>query len=76
MSGVMLEHQAVAHAWLTDSEVGALAALGGGMTLAAAGRELGVSERTVRRRVQTACERIGVCTTIEAIAWAARRDLI
>jgi DNA-binding NarL/FixJ family response regulator len=37
---------------------------------------LGISDRTVRRRLRKVCEDIGVHTPIEAVAWAARRRLI
>lgn len=72
MPGVALEHQAIAHTRLTDREIDALAALGEGMTLAVADRVLGVSDRTVRRRVQTACERDAV-RSLERAADTARR---
>jgi len=39
-------------------------------------RRLGVSERTVRRRVRRICERLELGTAVEAVAWAARRGLV
>ena len=47
-----------------------------GDTVEAVARRLGVSERTVRRRVRAACEAAGVDTTVEAIVWAVRGQLI
>jgi DNA-binding NarL/FixJ family response regulator len=37
---------------------------------------LNTSERTIQRRTRDLCDRIGVRTTVEAVAWAARRQLI
>jgi DNA-binding NarL/FixJ family response regulator len=39
-------------------------------------RELSTSERTLRRRIRALCDRIGVATPIEAVAWAIRSGLI
>jgi DNA-binding NarL/FixJ family response regulator len=47
-----------------------------GHTVEAVARRLDVSERTVRRKSRSACEAVGVDTTIEAIVWAVRRRLI
>jgi DNA-binding NarL/FixJ family response regulator len=47
-----------------------------GMTTEAIGRELGVSERTLRRHTRQICDRIGVRTPIEAVVWAVRGRLI
>ncbi|YCK33638.1 hypothetical protein ACNF49_05950 [Actinomadura sp. ATCC 39365] len=46
------------------------------MTVDRVGRRLDISGRTVRRRLRGICDRIGVATAIEAVAWAARRQLI
>lgn len=61
---------------LTDAEVRALAVLGAGHTYDTAARELGISGRTIRRRVRDVCDRIGVDTTIQAVTWAAKHHLI
>lgn len=39
-------------------------------------RELNTSARTLRRRIRTLCDRIGVATPIEAVAWAVRNRVI
>lgn len=61
---------------LTDSEIRALNCLASGMTAAAAARYLGISERTLRRRIRLICDRIGVDTPIEAVVWAAKNDVV
>ncbi|TDE08147.1 helix-turn-helix transcriptional regulator [Jiangella asiatica] len=53
-----------------------LALLATGMPAPRVARTLAVSDRTIRRRVRSICDAIGVGTTIEAVAWAARRRLI
>ncbi|SEM98510.1 LuxR C-terminal-related transcriptional regulator [Nonomuraea pusilla] len=61
---------------LSDADVALLAELAKGVTVDRVGRRLDVSGRTVRRRLRGICDRIGVDTAIEAVAWAARRQLI
>lgn len=61
---------------LSDEEVYVLALLATGVTLDVAARRVDLSERTLRRRVRAVCDRIGVDTPIEAVVWAAKRDLI
>jgi DNA-binding NarL/FixJ family response regulator len=61
---------------LTDDELGVLRLLSRGLTTEAIARELGVSERTLRRRVRLICDRLSVKTPIEAVVWAARSRLI
>ncbi|MEN3533473.1 LuxR C-terminal-related transcriptional regulator [Microbispora sp. ZYX-F-249] len=63
-------------AGLTDEDLLLLAELAKGVTADRVGRSLDVSGRTVRRRLRCICDRIGVATAIEAVAWAARRRLI
>ena len=46
-----------------------------GETVDVAARRLGVSERTVRRKARSACDKVGCETTIEAIVWAVRHGL-
>lgn len=53
-----------------------LALLASGMPNQAVARALNTSVRTLQRRTRQVCDRIGVDTTVEAIAWAARRRLI
>jgi DNA-binding NarL/FixJ family response regulator len=61
---------------LDDDDLGVLRLLGRGLTTDAMARELGVSERTLRRRVRLICDQLGVKTPIEAVVWAARSRLI
>lgn len=63
-------------AGLSDDDLLLLAELAKGVTVDRVGRRLDVSGRTVRRRLRGICDRIGVATAIEAVAWAARRRLI
>ncbi|KAA1400353.1 response regulator transcription factor [Aeromicrobium ginsengisoli] len=61
---------------VSDDDLTVLRLLGRGLTTDAIARELGVSERTLRRRVRLICDRLGVKTPIEAVVWAARSRLI
>lgn len=61
---------------LTDAEIRVLAELAGGSTADRAARRLGISDRTLRRRVRRACDRLGVHTPVEAVVWAAKRGLV
>ena len=58
---------------LTGEEAELLRLLARGLPLAAVARRLVTSERTVRRRIRTICDRLGVGTPIEAVVWAAQR---
>ncbi|WP_406311458.1 LuxR family transcriptional regulator [Streptosporangium sp. NBC_01639] len=61
---------------LSAEDLVLLAELAKGVTVDRVGRRLDISGRTVRRRLRGICDRIGVATAIEAVAWAARRRLI
>jgi len=61
---------------LGEDELVVLRMMAEGQTVEAVARRLDVSERTVRRKVRSACESVGVDTTVEAIVWAVRRRLI
>ncbi|MFI7615936.1 LuxR family transcriptional regulator [Nonomuraea terrae] len=61
---------------LSEADLALLAELAKGVTVDRVGRRLDISGRTVRRRLRAICDRIGVATAIEAVAWAARRQLI
>lgn len=61
---------------LSDDDLAVLRLLSRGLTTDAIARELGVSERTLRRRARLICDRIGVKTPIEAVVWAVRGRLI
>ncbi|GIH75567.1 LuxR family transcriptional regulator [Planobispora longispora] len=63
-------------AGLSNDDLVLLAELAKGVTVDRVGRRLDISGRTVRRRLRGICDRIGVATAIEAVAWAARRRLI
>ncbi|EIF00933.1 LuxR C-terminal-related transcriptional regulator [Saccharomonospora glauca] len=60
---------------LADRDVELLRLLAKGLPLDAVARRVGLSERTVRRRVRGVCDRIGVSTRIEAVVWAVRHGL-
>ncbi|MEU6207466.1 LuxR C-terminal-related transcriptional regulator [Micromonospora musae] len=47
-----------------------------GLPLETVARRMGLSERTVRRRVRAVCDRLGVTAPIQAVVWAARRGLL
>lgn len=57
---------------LSDEDLGVLRLISKGATTDAIARELNVSERTLRRRVRTICDEIGVNTPIEAVVCAVR----
>lgn len=61
---------------LNDADIHLLGLLAEGLPLEAVGRRLDLSDRTVRRRARSVCDRIGVRAPIQAVAWAARRGLI
>ncbi|MEU9841888.1 LuxR C-terminal-related transcriptional regulator [Actinomadura sp. NPDC048032] len=61
---------------LTDAEIKLLAQIAAGVTADVAARKLELSARTLRRRLRTICDRLEVNTPIEAVVWAARRQLI
>jgi DNA-binding NarL/FixJ family response regulator len=61
---------------LTREDIELLALLAGGLPLEAIARRVNASERTVRRRVKAICDRLGFSSTIQAVAWAARRGLV
>jgi DNA-binding NarL/FixJ family response regulator len=61
---------------LEERDLEILRQLGEGRSLEAIARELGISDRTVRRRLRNSCDSIGVTTPIEAVVWAVRRGLL
>jgi DNA-binding NarL/FixJ family response regulator len=61
---------------LSHQDVELLKLLAGGLPLGTVARRMGTSERTVRRRVKGICDRLGLGSSIQAVAWAARRGLV
>lgn len=61
---------------LDDDEVAALRLIAQGLLLDDVARRLGISERTLRRRIRALCERLGVRTPVEAIVWAAHHGVV
>lgn len=61
---------------LSPEEVEVLAWFARGFTIERIARTLGISERTVRRRLRAAADALGAHTTVEAVVCAVRRGLI
>lgn len=61
---------------LNEDELKLLAQIATGVTADVAARKLELSARTLRRRLRTICDELDVNTPIEAVVWAARRQLI
>ncbi len=61
---------------LEDGDLELLRLLAEGLLLDGVARRTGLSERTVRRRCRSICDRLGVQAPIQAVVWAARRGLL
>ena len=61
---------------LTVEELAILRLTADGLPLNAVARHVGMSSRTVRRRLRGLCNRLGVTHPIQAVVWAVRRGLI
>ena len=61
---------------LDSDEVHLLALTAEGLTPAGIGRRMGLNERTIRRRLNRICERLGVSTPVQAVVWAVRHGVI
>src|SRR4051794_6409697 len=61
---------------LTDEEVAVLRLVAEGLPIDSVAARLGMSPRTVRRRMHDVCEHLGVSSTIQAVVWAAHRGLV
>lgn len=57
---------------LTGEELELLRLLAAGLPLDAVARHMGISIRTVRRRVRVVCDRLGVAHPVQAIVCAVR----
>jgi len=60
---------------LSADEVAVLRLLAEGEALGIVSRRLGMSERTVRRKIRNACAKLECESTIEAVVWAVRNEL-
>ena len=61
---------------LPSDEVEVLALVARGYTIERIARALGISERTVRRRLRAAADALGAGTSVEAVVRAVRTGLI
>ena len=61
---------------LTGEELELLRLLSEGTSADVIGRRLGLSDRTVRRRLRSVCDRVGVDSPIQAVVWAVRHRRI
>lgn len=61
---------------LDESDLDVLRLLAQGLSADVIGRRLGLSDRTVRRRLRSICDRVGVESPIQAVVWAVREARI
>lgn len=61
---------------LTDREIEVLGLVGRGMSTRSIGRELGISETTVKAHVQNTLEKLQLHTRLEAVLYAVRNRMI
>ncbi|MEV7098754.1 LuxR C-terminal-related transcriptional regulator [Amycolatopsis sp. NPDC051045] len=61
---------------LDREELALLALFAEGLPLDIIAQRLELSDRTVRRRMRSICDRLGLATPIQAVVWAARRGLV
>ncbi|MEW2508240.1 LuxR C-terminal-related transcriptional regulator [Amycolatopsis sp. NPDC047767] len=64
------------NATLEREDIALLALFAEGLPLDMIARKLELSDRTVRRRMRSICDRLGLATPIQAVVWAARRGLV
>ncbi|GAA1516799.1 helix-turn-helix domain-containing protein [Nocardioides humi] len=60
----------------TGLDLEILGLLAQGLTIDAIGRKIGLSDRTVRRRLRTVADELGVDSSIEVVVHAVRAGLI
>ncbi len=60
---------------LSDDEIRVLRLMAEGETVPVVARKLDMSERTVRRKARSACDKLDCDSTIEAIVWAVRNRM-
>lgn len=64
------------NAVLEREDLALLSLFAEGLPLDVIARRLELSDRTVRRRMRSICDRLGLATPIQAVVWAARRGLV
>lgn len=73
MTGVALSEPRMT---LDDEEIAILRLLADGVVLETIARRLALSERTVRRRIRTLCDRFGVDAPVQVVVIAARNGVL
>lgn len=61
---------------LNQEDVELLRLLADGIPIASVARRMDLSDRTVRRRTRSICDRLGVSAPVQAIVWAAQQELL
>ncbi len=61
---------------LSAEELALLRLVAEGLPIDSVAARLGLSPRTVRRRMHGLCDRIGVTGTMQAVVWAAHHGLV
>jgi DNA-binding NarL/FixJ family response regulator len=59
-----------------DEELAIVRLLADGLVLDGIARRLGLSERTVRRRIRALCDRLGVDAPVQVVVLAARSGVL
>jgi DNA-binding NarL/FixJ family response regulator len=72
VTGLAITQGAALPTALAEDEAKLLGLIADGLVLDAVARRLHLSERTVRRRIRSLCDRIGVDTPVQAVVWAVR----
>jgi DNA-binding NarL/FixJ family response regulator len=72
VTGLAITQGAAFPTALAEDEAKLLGLIADGLVLDAVARRLHLSERTVRRRIRSLCDRIGVDTPVQAVVWAVR----